>query len=183
MVTGAARGLGRCIAQTLAAAGAKVACIDVNVESLADTVAAIRAAGGTAEPIACDVTDSDRVGEVVDEVVKLWGSLHMLVNNAGITRDNVIIRMKDEQWDAVININLRGTFLFTRAAARPMMKSPPGPDHQHRQRVGVDGQSGAGQLFGLQGRRDRTDADRGPRIGQPQHHGQRRGARASSPPT
>ena len=73
LVTGAARGLGRCIAQTLAAAGAKVACIDVNAESLADTVAAIRAAGGVAEPIACDVTQSDRVGEVVDQVVKLWG--------------------------------------------------------------------------------------------------------------
>ena len=126
LVTGAARGLGRCIAQTLAAAGAKVACIDINTETLADTVAAIRAAGGTAEPIACDVTDSSRVGEAVDEVVKLWGTLNLLVNNAGITRDNVIIRMKDEQWDAVLAINLRGTFLFTRAAARPMMKNRQG---------------------------------------------------------
>jgi 3-oxoacyl-[acyl-carrier protein] reductase len=107
----------------LAAAGAKVACIDVNAETLADTVAAIRAAGGVAEPIACDVTQSERVGEAVDQVVKLWGALNILVNNAGITRDNVIVRMKDEQWDAVININLRGTFLFTRAAARPMMKA------------------------------------------------------------
>ena len=123
LVTGAGRGLGRSIAQSLAAAGAKVACIDVNVESLADTVAAIRTAGGTAEPIACDVTQSSRVAEVVDEVVKLWGKLDILVNNAGITRDNVVVRMKDEQWDAVLNINLRGTFLFTRAAARPMMKS------------------------------------------------------------
>ena len=86
-------------------------------------MAAIRAAGGTAEPFACDVTQSDRVGEVVDEVVKLWGKLDILVNNAGITRDNLLVRMKDDQWDAVININLRGTFLFTRAAARPMMKA------------------------------------------------------------
>jgi 3-oxoacyl-[acyl-carrier protein] reductase len=123
LVTGAARGLGRCIAQTLAAAGAKVACIDVNAETLADTVAAIRNAGGVAEPIACDVTQSDKVGEAVDQVVKLWGELDILVNNAGITRDNVIVRMKDDQWDSVININLRGTFLFTRAAARPMMKA------------------------------------------------------------
>jgi len=126
LVTGAARGLGRCIAQTLAAAGAKVACIVVYAETLADTVAAIRAAGGTAEPFACDVTQSDRVGEVVDEVLKLWGGLYILVNNAGITRDNLVIRMKDEQWDSVININLRGTFLFTRAAARPMMKNRQG---------------------------------------------------------
>ncbi len=126
IVTGAARGLGRCIAQSLAAAGAKVACVDVNVETLAETVEAIRSAGGTAEPIACDVTQSERVGEAVDQVVKLWGGLNILVNNAGITRDNVIVRMKDEQWDAVININLRGTFLFTRAAARPMMKARQG---------------------------------------------------------
>jgi 3-oxoacyl-[acyl-carrier protein] reductase len=122
-VTGAAQGLGRCIAQTLAAAGAKVACIDVNAESLAETVAGIRAAGGTAEPLACDVTQSDRVAEVVEQVVAMWGKLDILVNNAGVTRDNVLVRMKDEQWDLVININLRGTFLFTRAAARPMMKA------------------------------------------------------------
>jgi 3-oxoacyl-[acyl-carrier protein] reductase len=126
LVTGAARGLGRCIAQSLAAAGAKVACIDVNEESLAETVASIRAAGGTAEPLACDVTQSDRVGEVVDKVVEMWGGLNILVNNAGVTRDNVLVRMKDEQWDLVLNINLRGTFLFTRAAARPMMKARQG---------------------------------------------------------
>ena len=126
LVTGAARGLGRAIAQTLSNAGAKIACIDVNAETLADTVAAIRAAGGTAEPIACDVTQSEQVGDAVDRVIALWGKLDILVNNAGITRDNVIVRMKDDQWDAVLNINLRGTFLFTRAAARPMMKARQG---------------------------------------------------------
>jgi 3-oxoacyl-[acyl-carrier protein] reductase len=126
LVTGAARGLGRIIAQSLAAAGAKVACIDINTDSLAETVAAIRSAGGTAEPIACDVTDGSRVNKVVDEVIGKWGALNILVNNAGITRDNLIVRMKDDQWDAVININLRGTFLFTRAAARPMMKNRQG---------------------------------------------------------
>jgi 3-oxoacyl-[acyl-carrier protein] reductase len=126
IVTGAAKGLGRSIAETLARAGAKVACIDVNVESLAETVQAIRFAGGTAEPLACDVTDSSRVGEVVEEVVKLWGGVQILVNNAGITRDNSILRMKDDQWDAVLNVNLKGAFFFTRAAARPMMKGRQG---------------------------------------------------------
>jgi 3-oxoacyl-[acyl-carrier protein] reductase len=126
IVTGAARGLGRAISQSLAEAGAKVACIDVNVETLAETVEAIRAAGGTAEALACDVTQSDRVNEVVDEVVEKWGGLYILVNNAGVTRDNVLVRMKDEQWDLVLNINLRGTFLFARAAARPMMKARQG---------------------------------------------------------
>ena len=73
LVTGAARGLGRAIAQTLAAAGAKVACIDVDADWLTETVAAIRAAGGAAEPLACDVTDASRVGQVVDEVIERFG--------------------------------------------------------------------------------------------------------------
>jgi len=123
LVTGAARGLGRAIAQTLAGAGAKVACVDVNVETLGATVAAIEGAGGAAMALACDVTDSQRVNQVVDEVVKTWGGLQILVNNAGITRDNIVLRMKDDQWDAVIQVNLRGTFLFTRAAAKPMLKA------------------------------------------------------------
>jgi 3-oxoacyl-[acyl-carrier protein] reductase len=126
IVTGAAKGLGRAIAVTLARCGAKVACVDTNAESLVETVNTIRAAGGTAEPMACDVTDSQRVAAVVDEVVKLWGGLQILVNNAGITRDNMIMRMKDDQWDAVINVNLKGTFLFIRAAAKPMMKGRQG---------------------------------------------------------
>ncbi len=126
LVTGAARGLGRAIAENLARCGAKVACVDVNAELLDQTVAAIEAAGGTAMAWTCDVTDSARVSAVVDEVVKTWGGLDILVNNAGITKDTLILRMKDDQWDAVININLRGTFLFTRAAARPLMKSSRG---------------------------------------------------------
>ena len=69
------------------------------------------------------MTNSQRVDEVVAEVVKLWGGLDILVNNAGITRDNLIMRMKDDQWDAVLNINLKGTFLFIRAASRPLCKS------------------------------------------------------------
>jgi 3-oxoacyl-[acyl-carrier protein] reductase len=122
IVTGAARGLGQSIAEVLAGAGARVACVDVAADLLAETVQRIRAAGGEAEPLECDVTEGRRVAEAVDAVVKRWGGLGILVNNAGITRDNLLVRMKDDQWDAVINVNLRGTFLFTRAAARPMIK-------------------------------------------------------------
>ncbi len=123
VITGAGRGLGREIAATLAAAGAKVACVDVDADSLGESVAAIEAAGGTAAAFTCDVTDADRVNEVVKEVTAKWGGLQILVNNAGITRDTLVMRMKDDQWDSVIAINLRGTFLFTRAAVRPMMKA------------------------------------------------------------
>jgi len=122
IVTGAARGLGRLIAETFAHCGAKVACVDVNTDLLAETVASINATGGEATAHGCDVTDSQRVNEVVHEVVTQWGGLQILVNNAGITRDGLIMRMKDDQWDSVLAINLRGTFLFTRAACKPLMK-------------------------------------------------------------
>lgn len=142
IVTGAARGLGRAIAESLAAAGAKVACIDIREDLLTETVEAIRAAGGTAEPVACDVTDSAGVGQAVQKVVDLWGGLHILVNNAGITRDNLCVRMKDEEWDAVLNINLRGTFLFTRAACKPLMKSRGGRIINIASVSGVSGNAG-----------------------------------------
>jgi 3-oxoacyl-[acyl-carrier protein] reductase len=110
------------MAERLAAAGAKVACVARNEKKLADTVAVITQAGGTAEALACDVTDSESVNQVVDAVTEKWEQLDILVNNAGITRDTLIPRMGDEEWDAVIATNLRGTFLFTRAATRPMMQ-------------------------------------------------------------
>ncbi len=123
LVTGAGRGLGRAIAQSLAAAGAKVACVDIDADALAETVQTIENDGAQAEALTCDVTDSERVNEVVRQVVKQMGRLDILVNNAGITRDGIFMRMSDDQWDAVLAINLRGTFLFTRAVARPMVKA------------------------------------------------------------
>ncbi len=126
IVTGAARGLGQTIARDLAASGAIVACIDVNEDLLAGTVESINAAGGRAAAFACDVTNSERVTEVVRQVAEQFGRLDILVNNAGVTRDNLVMRMKDEEWDLVLGINLRGTFLFTRAAAKPMSKGKRG---------------------------------------------------------
>jgi 3-oxoacyl-[acyl-carrier protein] reductase len=122
IVTGASRGLGKAIALSLARCGARVACVGRDTAKLADTVAAITAAGGTAEAFAGDVTSGPRVEELVNAVCDKWNGLQILVNNAGITRDTLVPRMTDEQFDEVINTNLRGTFLFTRAVTRPMMQ-------------------------------------------------------------
>jgi 3-oxoacyl-[acyl-carrier protein] reductase len=122
IVTGASQGIGRAIAIRLGSSGANVACIARSAEKLAETVNAITEAGGTAEAFECSVTDAESVQKTVDAVVEKWGRLEILVNNAGITRDTLLLRMSDDEWNAVIDTNLRGTFLFTRAAARPMMQ-------------------------------------------------------------
>ncbi len=123
IVTGASQGLGRGMAIALGSAGAKVACIARNAEKLAATVAAIQEAGGQAEAMTCDVSKKESVNQVVDTVSDDWGRLDIMVNNAGITRDGLLPRMTDENWDDVITTNLRGSFLFCRAASRVMMSA------------------------------------------------------------
>ena len=126
IVTGASQGLGRAMAAELAANGAKVACVARNAEKLAETVKAIEDSGGESAAFSCDVKDRESVDKLVDAVVENWGKLDILVNNAGITRDNLMPRMTDEEWDDVIATNLRGAFLFARAAARFMMRARSG---------------------------------------------------------
>jgi 3-oxoacyl-[acyl-carrier protein] reductase len=123
IVTGASRGLGRAIAVALARCGAKVACVARSEAKLRETVEAIQTAGGTAEPFVGDIADGSQVEGVFASVTGRWGGLHIVVNNAGITRDTLIPRMEDSEWDDVINTNLRGTFLFTRAASRILMRA------------------------------------------------------------
>jgi len=123
LVTGASRGIGRSIALALGRNGAKVACLARNRDKLNEVVAAITEAGGVAEAFECDVMKSESVAQVVEAVAEKWGRLDVLVNNAGITRDTLIPTMTDDQWDEVINTNLRGTFLFTREATRIMMRA------------------------------------------------------------
>ena len=122
IVTGASQGLGRQMAIEIARAGARVACVARNAEKLADTVAAIKDAGGDGEVMAGSVSDTESVQQIVDKVAEDWGRLDIVVNNAGITRDTLMPVMTDEQWDDVIATNLRGAFLFCRAASRVMMK-------------------------------------------------------------
>lgn len=123
MVTGASQGLGREMAISLGANGAHVVCVARNAEKLADTVKTIEEAGGSAEAVACDVNDRQKIDDTIDNIAEKRDGLHILVNNAGITRDTLLPRMSDEEWDDVLNTNLRGTFLFTRAASRIMMRA------------------------------------------------------------
>ena len=122
LVTGASQGLGRSIAEALGAAGAAVALVARSAGKLADVAAGIRAGGGRAEEFPCDVSKGDEVARVVEQVVEKLGRLDILVNNAGVTRDTLLPRMSDEEWDEVLTTNLRGPFLFMRAASRPMMQ-------------------------------------------------------------
>lgn len=123
IVTGASQGLGKAMAVALAASGARVALVARNAEKLAETQKLCVEAGGQAEVMAADVSEKEAIEKIVDTVVDDWGKLDILVNNAGITRDTLLPAMSDEQWDDVINVNLRGTFLFTRAAAQRMMRA------------------------------------------------------------
>ncbi len=123
LVTGASQGLGRAVAMALTGSGARVACVARNAEKLQQCVDAIAAAGGNAEAMTCDVKDRTSVDQVVDHVGDDWQRIDILVNNAGITRDTLLPRMSDEEWDDVIQTNLRGAFLFSRAASRHMMRA------------------------------------------------------------
>lgn len=123
IVTGASQGLGRQISIALGASGAHVICVARSADKLADTVKTITDAGGKAEAAECDVKDRESVDKLVDDVAEQQGRLDILVNNAGVTRDTLLPRMSDDEWDDVINTNLRGAFLFMRAASRHMMRA------------------------------------------------------------
>ena len=123
LVTGAGRGIGQQIAKKLAEAGAKVAVVDLQEDWCRETVDLVEAVGSTALALGCNVAESAEVDACVKRVVETFGTVDVLVNNAGITKDGLLMRMSDADWDAVLNVNLKGTFLFTRAVARPMMKN------------------------------------------------------------
>lgn len=130
LVTGATRGIGLGIAEALAASGAKVACIGTNPERLQSAVEAVKKAGtdvgGDAEGYSCNVASTEEVEKTVAAVMEQFGKIDILVNCAGITRDVPLGAMKDEEWDDVIAVNLRGPFLFTRACSKPMRRAKKG---------------------------------------------------------
>jgi len=123
IVTGASQGIGQAIALTLGRSGAKVACLARNQEKLAGTAAQINQQGGEAAAWPCDITDRESVEQAVQSILEKWERLDILVNNAGVTRDTLLPRMTDEEWDDVIQTNLRGAFLVTRAVSRTMLRA------------------------------------------------------------
>jgi len=143
LVTGASRGIGREIALELARQGANVAVNYAGSEASANEVVdQIKALGQDAFAIQCNVSDSESVGEMVKQTIEKFGSLDILVNNAGITRDNLLMRMKEDEWDDVINTNLKGVFLCTKAVTRQMMKQRSGRIINISSIVGVSGNPG-----------------------------------------
>jgi 3-oxoacyl-[acyl-carrier protein] reductase len=123
IVTGAAQGIGAATALRLAAEGASVAVLDITEERGGETVAAVTAAGGKAVPVSCDVANSASVAEAVDRVAVALGPVEILVNNAGVTRDNLLHKMTEEEWDLVVDVSLKGAFLMSQAAQRYMVEA------------------------------------------------------------
>jgi 3-oxoacyl-[acyl-carrier protein] reductase len=142
LVTGASRGIGRAIAKALAAEGALVVLTARDAARLQEVVAEITGSGGTAAALALDVADRGSVEATFDQVVKTYGRIDYLVNNAGITRDNLLLRMKDDDWQQVMATNLNGVFLCTQAALRPMLKQRSGRIVNVTSVVGITGNAG-----------------------------------------
>ena len=139
VVTGGSRGIGRAIAGELSKAGASVAVVARSLEGAQETVDGL---AGRSTALTCDVADPAQCADLVNSVQEQLGPIEILVNNAGITRDNILVRLKDEDWDAVMNTNLRGAFNTTRAVARGMMKRRSGRIINIASVVGLTGNRG-----------------------------------------
>ena len=122
IITGGGAGIGRAIALKFASEGCHIAICDIDEDSAGKTASEIESGGTKAAAYGIDVTNAEAVQDIVDKVIDKFVQIHILVNNAGITRDGLIMRMSDADWQAVLDVNLKGSFYFTRAVARPMMK-------------------------------------------------------------
>ena len=126
LVTGGSRGIGAAIVQRLVKDGMHVVAIARNLEKLQQVCSEANAAGGMAEPVVCDISDAKALAAVVEGAAERLGRIDVLVNNAGITKDGLVLRMEDEDFDSVIATNLKSAFVAIRAAARPMMRAKGG---------------------------------------------------------
>jgi len=122
VVTGAGRGIGAAEAIKMAQEGASIAVLDLSAEAGQDTVAAIKKAGGEAVAIACDVSSAKQVGAAFEEVANRFGRIDILVNNAGLLRDNLLFKMSEDDWDKVLDVHLKGSFLCSQAVQQYMVE-------------------------------------------------------------
>src|SRR5664280_227596 len=142
VVTGAGRGIGQAIALKLAAAGADIACVDLKLEFCAETVQKVQGLGRKAWPFAANVSDAASVEAAAEQILAATGKVDILVNNAGITKDGLLMRMSEADWDAVLDINLKGTFLFTKAFSRAFIKQRSGRIINISSVIGLIGNAG-----------------------------------------
>jgi 3-oxoacyl-[acyl-carrier protein] reductase len=142
VVTGAGRGIGRAIALKFAAEGADIACVSRTVENSEKVAAEVRAMGRKAWALAVDVADAAAVAAAGEKILAEAGRVDVLVNNAGITRDGLLMRMSDADWDAVLDTNLKGAFLFTKAVVRAMTKQRSGRIINVSSVIGLMGNAG-----------------------------------------
>ncbi|MBM3327126.1 MAG: 3-oxoacyl-[acyl-carrier-protein] reductase [Calditrichaeota bacterium] len=122
IVTGAGRGIGASIAKCFAAEGAIVICADIKKEGIEEVADDVLKSGGKAEALAFDVADKPQVDKAIERILRTYDRIDILINNAGVTRDNLSLRMSEDEWDLVIRVNLRGTWLPSQAVIRPMRK-------------------------------------------------------------
>ncbi len=151
IVTGASGGIGQAVAIALAEAGADVAVCGQNQERLAAAEAKVAATGRRVSSHAMNIAEAVAVQKTVEDVVKQWGRVDIMVNNAGITRDGLIIRMSEQDWDEVMTVNLKSVFLFSRAVARIMMKQRAGSIINISSIIGLIGNPGQGNYSASKG--------------------------------
>jgi 3-oxoacyl-[acyl-carrier protein] reductase len=142
LITGGARGIGLAIAEAFAECSAKVVICDYNDELLSEATQRFKSLHFDCDAFVCDITNVEQVETLFRNILNKHGQLNVLINNAGITRDNILLRMSDEQWDAVLNTNLKGVFTMTRAAAKLFLKQRYGKIINISSVVGLTGNAG-----------------------------------------
>lgn len=142
VVTGGAQGIGEAVAMTLAGEGASVAVVDINLEKAQEVAAKIKEIGVGSDSFKVDVSNTNEVEETVNKIIEKFKKVDILVNNAGITRDNLLIRMSEQEWDAVIDINLKGVFNWTKSCGKVMMKQRTGSIINISSVIGLMGNAG-----------------------------------------
>ncbi len=142
IVTGASRGIGKSISEVLAEYGAQLVCVSRTTDAVQSVAEKIQANGGKAIGMPCDVSDASSVSNLIKKVQDQFESIDILINNAGITRDGLIMRMSGDDWDTVLDINLKGAFHTIKSVARPMMKQRSGRIINISSVVGLTGNAG-----------------------------------------